>query len=210
MVSIIISLYGQSCSKAKELWNGKDLTGWQLVTNPAADIKSVCSIKSDSVLAVAGKPVGYLATIDTFENYKLHVEYRWPFDTVKSRNSGVLLHISSGPIDRNIWPLSFQVQTKITRAGDLLPMAGAKFAEPLTSPAGAKTPVLDRQKPDSEKPLGEWNIVDIVCRDSTIECTINGVIQNRVTKCEPHSGKLGIQLEGFPFELRNIWVTVLN
>jgi hypothetical protein len=70
--------------------------------------------------------------------------------------------------------------------------------------------VLDRQKPDSEKPLGEWNIVDIVCRDSTIEWTINGVIQNRVTKCEPHSGKIGIQLEGFPFELRNIWVTVLK
>ncbi len=119
----------------------------------------------------------------------------------------MLINIASGPIDRNIWPLCFQIQTKIAHVGDLLPMAGAKFAESLSTAPGAKTPQLERQKSDSEKPIGQWNIIEIVCRDSTIECIINGIVQNCVTKCEPPAGKIGIQLEGFPYELRNIWLT---
>ena len=115
------------------------------------------------MLAITGKPIGYLATIDSFENYKLHLEYRWPIDAAKNSNSGVLIHIASGPIDRNTWPLCFQIQTKIAHTGDLLPMAGAKFAEPLSTAPEAKTPLLERQKSDSEKPIGDWNIVDIVC-----------------------------------------------
>ena len=205
-----ISVLSQSSSKTINLWNSKDLTGWEFITNPAADINSVCKIEPDSVLAVAGKPIGYLATIDSYENYKLHIEYRWPIDAVKNSNSGVLIHIASGPIDRNTWPLCFQIQTKITRAGDLLPMAGAKFAEPLSTIPEAKTPLLERQKPDSERPVGEWNIVDIICRDSTIKCLINGIVQNYVTNCQPSAGKIGFQLEGVPFELRNIWLTKLN
>jgi hypothetical protein len=89
-------------------------------------------------------------------------------------------------------------------------MAGAKFTEPLSTVPEAKTPLLERQKTDSEKPLGEWNIVDIVCRNITIECMINGILQNRITKCEPHAGKIGIQLEGVLFEMRNIGLTLLD
>jgi hypothetical protein len=210
LVSFNISIYGQSSSKTIKLWNGKDFTGWELITSSAADIESVCTINPDSVLAVAGKPIGYLATIGSYENYRLHIEYRWPINAVKNSNSGVLIHIASGPIDRNTWPMCFQIQTKIAHVGDLLPMAGAKFAEPLSTAPEAKTPQLERQKPDSEKPFGEWNTVDIICCDSTIECTINGIVQNRVTKCEPHAGKIGIQLEGVPFELRNIWMNILD
>jgi hypothetical protein len=210
LVFITISIYGQSSSKTIKLWNGKDYTGWELVTNPSADIKSVCKIESDSVLAIAGKPIGYLATINSYENYRLHIEYRWLNDAVNNCNSGVLIHIASRPIDRNTWPLCFQIQMKIMHAGDLLPMAGAKFAEPLSSAPEAKTPQLERQKSDSEKPIGQWNIVDIICRNSTIKCMINGIVQNRVTKCKPHAGKIGFQLEGFPYELRNIWLMQLD
>jgi hypothetical protein len=210
MVFIFSIGVSQQANDPLQLWNGKDFANWEFVTPSPADIHTVCTIEPGSVLAITGKPIGYLATIDSFENYKLHLEYRWPVEAEKNSNSGVLVHIASGPLDRNTWPLCFQVQTKITRAGDLLPMAGAKFIEPLSTPPGAKTPQLERKKSDSEKPLGEWNRVDIVCLDSTIECTINGVIQNRVTKCEPHAGKIGLQLEGFQYKLRNIWLTRLE
>jgi hypothetical protein len=192
-----------------DLFNGKDLTGWSLVTNPAADIAAVCHVTADGVLACAGKPVGYLLADGTYTNYRLHAEWRWPADAAKSSNSGFLVFIASGPIDRKTWPLCFQVQTKLNRAGDLLPMAGATFAEPLSTPPGAKTPQLDRRQPSSEKPLGQWNVCDIVCRDGSIECTVNGVFQNRVTGCHPSSGQFGIQLEGTPYELRNIVLTPL-
>ena len=157
-----------------ELFNGKDLTGWELVATPATDLAAVCHVNAEGVLAVAGKPIGYLATTDTFQKYRL------------------------------------QLQTKEGRAGDLLPMAGAKFAETLSTAPDAKTPQLDRIGLNSEKPVGEWNSVDIVCRGDTIVCSINGVRQNRVTKCTPQTGKVGVQLEGFPFELRNIRLTPLG
>src|SRR6185369_4489547 len=99
----------------------------------------------------------------------------------------------------------FQAQMKLTRAGDLLPMNGGKFAEKLTTPPDAKTPQLDRSNPaDPEKPLGEWNSYDIVCRGDTIEVSVNGVLENKITRCEPATGRIGIQLEGTPFELRNV------
>ena len=210
IIFITMPLYGQSLQKTIKLWNGKDFNGWELISSTDADIKATCTVKPDSVIAVTGKPIGYLATRGSYENYKLHLEYRWPIDAAKNSNSGVLVHIASLPIDRNTWPLCFQVQTKMTRTGDLLPMVGAKFAEPLSRPPEANTPLLERQRPDCENSVGTWNAVDIICSNSTIECRINGVVQNHVTKCEPHAGKIGIQLEGFPFELRNIWLTIFD
>ena len=192
-----------------ELFNGKDLAGWEYVTSPAADIATVCAVKPDGILAVAGKPVGFLATTVSYEDYHLHVEYRWPASAAKNSNGGLLLHIASGPKDR-AWPLSFQVQMKTTRMGDLLPMAGGTLAEKLSTPPGAATPILNRMREDTEKPLGEWNSCDIVCRGDVIEVTINGIPQNRVTKCAPAAGKICFQLEGMPYEVRNVRIAPLR
>ena len=212
LLSSVLSIFGAALTAAPaiDLWNGRDLTGWEFVSPSPADIKTVCIIKPDGVLAVAGKPVGYLVTTGSYENYRLHVEYRWPADAVNNSNSGVLVHVASGPVDRDTWPLCFQVQTKVTRVGDLLPMAGAKFAEPLSTAPGARTPQLERRQPDSEKPLGEWNSLDLVCRGDALEVSINGVLQNTVTRCEPRAGKIGIQCEGFPYELRHFRLTPLE
>jgi subtilisin family serine protease len=209
LLSSVLSIFGAAlaAAPATDLWNGKDLTGWEFVSPTSAEIKAVCTIRPDGVLAVVGKPVGYLVTTGSYENYRLHIEYRWPADAVNNSNSGVLVHVASGPVDRNTWPLCFQVQTKVTRAGDLLPMAGAKFAEPLSTAPGARTPQLERRQPDSEKPLGEWNAIDIVCRGAALEVSVNGVLQNTVTRCEPRAGKIGIQCEGFPYELRHFRLT---
>jgi hypothetical protein len=208
-LGLALAARAQAPAATVDLLNGRDLAGWSLVTPEPSDINAVCHVTADGAVAVAGKPVGYLLADGTYSNYRLHAEWRWPANAVKNSNSGFLLHIASGPIDRKTWPLCFQVQTKLNRAGDILPMAGAKFAEPLSTPPGAPTPQINRQHDSSEKPLGEWNTCDVVCRDGVLECTINGVAQNRVTGCQPAAGRIGIQLEGFPYELRNIRLTPL-
>ncbi|SFF99356.1 protein of unknown function [Duganella sp. CF458] len=177
-----------------------DLRGWELRSDPAAGIASVIGVRADGVIAVSGAPSGYFATTASYGNYRLHVEWRWPG---KAGNAGVLLHISDGPMDR-VWPVSLQVQTKSGNAGDLLPMAGAKFAEPLT---GDKPPVRARVAASSERPAGEWNSADIVSRDGVIEVTMNGVAQNRVSGAAPREGRIGFQLEGTPYELRHVELT---
>ena len=193
------------------LLNDKDLAVWELITLPTtpADLATVCKYNADGSLAVAGKPVSFLATKVSYENYQLHAEWRWPADAAKNSNGGILVHIASGPKDR-AWPLSHQIQTKIKSVGDLLPMAGATFAEKLTSAPGAATPQLAHAAPDSERPFGEWNSADITCRGDTVEVTINGVPQNRITKSAPAAGKIGFQLEGMPFEVRNVRITPLK
>jgi len=199
---------------ATALFNGHDLAGWEYVGTPAMDIAHVCTVRPDGVIAATGTPVGFIATSTPYANYTLHAEWRWSAVSPVERpgkpgNGGVLVHISSGPKDR-AWPLSFQVQTKNKFAGDLLPMAGATFAEPLTSAPGAATAIKAHTAPDSEKPAGEWNTCDVTCRGDTIEVKINGVAQNRVTDCSLTQGKIGFQFEGTPFELRAVTLSKLD
>ena len=189
---------------ATDLFNGRDFAGWELVTEPAASMADVFTVQPDGVIASTGKPAGFIATVASYRNYRLHVEWRW---SGKPGNAGVLLHISPGPMDR-VWPLSLQVQTKHGSAGDLLPMAGASFAEPLSS--AAPVAIKAKMAPDSELPPGEWNTADIVARDGAVEVRINGVIQNRASKVEPSSGRIGFQLEGAAFELRRVALMPLD
>jgi len=189
------------CASAADML--KDLSGWELRTEPAATLASVIDVRADGVIAVAGAPAGFLATAASYRNYRLHVEWRWPG---KTGNGGVLLHISEGPMDR-VWPLSVQVQTKFGSVGDLLPMAGAKLAEPLT---GDKPPVKAHLAANSERAAGEWNSTDILARDGVIEVTVNGVLQNRVTASTPSEGRIGFQLEGTAYELRHVELTPLE
>ncbi|MBS0633299.1 MAG: DUF1080 domain-containing protein [Verrucomicrobia bacterium] len=189
--------------RAEDLFNGRDLAGWELITTPAATAASACHVRPNGVLLLDGKPSGYLQTTATHANYRLHVEWRWPGSP---GNGGILLHIASGPKDR-VWPLSLQVQTKHKYVGDLLPMAGISFGEPLAP--GLKVPARPHIAPDSEKPAGEWNTCDVVCRGDTVEVTVNGVVQNRITSCSVAAGHIGFQFEGVPYELRHLTLTAL-
>ncbi|MES3023248.1 MAG: DUF1080 domain-containing protein [Pseudomonadota bacterium] len=191
---------------ALDLFNGRDFKDWTLHTTPTAKVEEVFSFSPGGVVASTGEPSGYLATRKSYRNYKLHVEWRW---SGKPGNAGILLHISDGPMDR-VWPLSLQVQTKRGSAGDILPMAGASFAEALTSVPGAAPRIKARTAPDSELAAGEWNVCDIVSRDGKVEVTLNGVLQNSVTGSSPAAGRVGFQLEGAPFELRKVALVELK
>jgi len=46
-------------------------------------------------------------------------------------------------------------------------------------------------------------------RDETINITVHGVLQNKISHATPHYGRIGFQLEGIPFELRAVRLTPL-
>lgn len=182
-----------------ELFNGRNLDGWTyFAAGQPANLADVCQVR-DGVLAVTGvvgKSTGFLLLPEVRENYRLHVEWRWTGTVTASTNGGVLVHVSPGLLQQGLWPISFQMQLKAARAGDMISMSTAAAAE---AAAGA---TASRQRDSSEKPAGEWNTADLIVRGDTIECTINGVAQNKVTQCRPSSGRIGFQLEGHLFELR--------
>ncbi len=189
------------------LWNGRDFSGWEFVTapSPPVPVADVFAIKPDGVLAVVAKKLtAYLQTTADYENFAFHAEWRWT-TTEKNNNSGFFMHIVGGPKDRH-WPVCLQVQNKPGHTGDLIPMAGATFAELPAPPAKQ----MDRTGAEGENPVGEWNACDIICRGDTLECRINGRLESTATKISPHAGRIGFQLEGFLYELRNVTVTPLD
>ena len=62
----------------------------------------------------------------------------------------------------------------------------------------------------SEKPAGEWNEYDILCKGDTIVCHVNGILQNEGTAATITSGWICLQSEGSPIEFRNIYVEPAN
>lgn len=183
------------------LFSDRSADAWTFVTPGPETLRDVCTFGPDGVIACAGRPPGYLATTELHRDYRLHVEWRWPG---QPGNGGILVHIVSGPKDR-VWPECLQVQLKHRAAGDVLPMAGAQFAEPLTSPPGA-TAIRAHQAPDSERPPSAWNTAEVICRGDTVTVLINGVEQNRVTGSSAGAGRIGFQFEGAPFELRHVTI----
>ena len=204
-LALLLALTCGLTAAGAPLFNGHDLAGWDYTGNPADDIAHLCAVRPDGVITAAGKPAGFIAAAGTYHDFRLHAEWRWPG---KPGNGGILISISSGPKDR-VWPVCFQIQLKHEAAGDLLPMAGATFAEPLTSKPGT-TAIKAKISPDSEKAVGEWNSCDITCRDATIDVVVNGVHQNHVTNCSVAAGRVGFQGEGTPFELSNVHLESLD
>jgi hypothetical protein len=71
------------------------------------------------------------------------------------------------------------------------------------------TKSLPHRQPVSEKPVGEWNACDIICRGDTIAIRINGVLQNEITGALVDSGTIALQAEGKPVEFRHIEIAPL-
>ena len=179
------------------LFNGKDLSNWTFfLKDPAADPSKVFTIR-DGVIHITGDPFGYMRTRETYADYELHLEWRWP---VEATNSGVFLHAQQPDA---IWPSCFECQLQAGRAGEFICMSGTKMNEQKTSP----TFFIATKNQSNEKPVGEWNSLVVKCKGSTIEVNINGVLQNTATGTSVSSGSICLQSEGKDIEFRNVYIT---
>jgi hypothetical protein len=62
----------------------------------------------------------------------------------------------------------------------------------------------------SEKPAGEWNTMEVVCKEKTIEVFVNGVLQNKGTNLNVSSGSICLQSEGKEIEFRNVFLSPIK
>ena len=183
------------------LWNGRDFTGWKLfVPDKNIDVNHVWSVRK-GVIYCTGKPNGYMRTIAKYENYYLHLEWRWP-DT--PTNSGVLLH-ASGP--DKVWPRSIECQLQAGNAGDLVLIGGTGITIDGENKQNVERQfvIIPKKEKSSEKPAGQWNTYDIYCDGDKISCYVNGVLQNEGTAVTDTSGWICLQSEGGPIEFRHIY-----
>jgi hypothetical protein len=186
------------------LWNGRDYTGWmRFLRDTAANVDGTWSIEN-GLLRCTGKPAGYMRTETPYADYHLHVEWRWP---EKPGNNGVLVHMSGQDM---VWPRSLECQLASGNAGDFWVIGGFEFAEHAKGGKRVRDRRTTKLHESSEKPAGEWNQYDIICKDDWVVVLVNGVLQNVATQCSDRSGKICLQSEGAAIEYRNIWLQPLE
>lgn len=195
----LLQLGRSDAAESMRLFNGRDLSGWTChLDDPNVKMEEVWSVK-DGVLHCTGKPVGYLITKkNDFENYVLSLEWRWPG---QGGNNGVLVHVTK-PEALGVWPKSLEVQLQSGEAGDFWVIGTTLEIE---KPEGR---IEDRRHKNltdgSEKPLGEWNTMEITCQGDEITVKVNGELVNHATKLSQSKGAIALQSEGTPIEYREI------
>ncbi len=181
-----------------ELFNGKDLSNWVFhLKDPAVNPAEVFSVQN-GVIHITGSPFGYMRTKDSFSDYRLHVEWRWPKG--EATNSGVF--VNAQPPDA-IWIKCIECQLSAGNAGDFICMNGADMNERKDKTKMA----VKKMAASSEKPVGEWNTMEVTCKANTIEVYVNGVLQNKGTGVTVTSGHICLQSEGKDIEFKNVFLT---
>jgi len=149
-------------------------------------------------LKCTGKPRGYLYSKQSYQNFTLRVDYRFPRpkslqDDAKFKgNTGFLMYITG---EHKLWPVSLEVQGKFVQMGAIKENGGAQ-------PVTATDDDAARQK--ARRPVGQWNAIEIVSTNGVLAVSLNGT---PISKCEPDflsEGLIGIQSEDHPFEVRRL------
>ena len=187
-------------SEIIQLFNGKDLSNWVFqLRDPAVDAKTVFIVQN-GIIHISGNPFGYMRTKDIYSDYKLHVEWRWP---IEATNSGVFVH---GQQPDTIWLKCIECQLQAGNAGDFVCMNGAEMNERTDK----SKRLVKKMASSSEKPTGEWNTMEVVCKTNTIEVFVNGVPQNKGTNINVTKGHICLQSEGKEVEFRNVFLNKLK
>lgn len=187
-------------SEIVQLFNGKDLSNWVFyLKDQSVDATKVFTVK-DGVIHITGDPFGYMRTKDNYSDYRLHVEWRWPSEAT---NSGVFVH---GQEPDAIWLKCIECQLMAGNAGDFVCMNGADMNERTDK----SKVVVKKLAESSEKPVGEWNTMEVICKANTIEVLVNGVLQNKGTNVNISSGSICLQSEGKDIQFRNVFITKLK
>ena len=117
-----------------------------------------------------------------------------------------MLHLTGPDL---IWVSHYQGQLKHENAGDFIVQGvgnSATIRDSVYTSTADNKPLIPKIHPSNEKPAGEWNTYEIVCRGSTIELFVNGLLQNVAIDCSVTKGGIGLQAEGSKIQFRNLWV----
>ncbi len=183
-----------------QLFNGKDLSDWVFFLKDNNVDPVTVFTAANGIIHITGSPFGYMRTKGTYSNYRLHVEWRWP---TEATNSGVFVHIQAPDA---IWPKCIECQLQAGNAGDFVCMNGADMDEH-TDKSSA---MVKKMGPSSEMPVGDWNIIEVVCSGNFIEVYVNGILLNKGTNTSINNGSIALQSEGKDIEFRNVFLIPLT
>ena len=212
--ALLIASYAgaQTPTQFRDLFNGKDLTGWVNV-NTAPDTWKV----KDGLLICSGHPIGVMRTDRQYENFILHIEWK---HIEPGGNSGVFAWSNANPNPESRLPNGVEIQmleldwvNLNKQNGQPAPIAyvhGELFG------VGGVTTIPENPRGTRSKsfenrclPKGEWNTYDVVAVDGVIKLSVNGKFVNGISKSSQKKGYLCLESEGAEIHFRNIRILEL-
>ena len=203
---------------AQSLFNGKDLSGWD-VDVPAADsnvrLRSPFVVRNRMLVSL-GEPRGHLISDSVYRNYRLEVEYRFP---AAPGNAGVLVHASTPRALYGMFPKSIEVQMESGNAGDFWCIVEDIHVSDMERRRGpradwgiteGKARRIRNLTDNSEKPLGQWNTMVVQVSARSIRVWVNGDLVNDGYDATTDRGRIALQSEGSEVEFRKILLTPLG
>lgn len=196
----------------RDLFNGKDLSGWVDV-NTSPETWSV----RDGLLVCSGHPIGVMRSEKQYENFILHIEWR---HMEAGGNSGVFVWSEGTVPEGRRLPKGMEVQmleldwvNLNAQNGKPRPIAyvhgelfGANGLETTPdNPRGTRSKSLEKRCLGK----GEWNVYDVVCVDGVVKLSVNGKFVNGVSHATVKKGYLCLESEGAEIHFRNIRILEL-
>lgn len=204
---------GEDAPQFRDLFNGKDLSGWVNVNTD----KETWTVR-DGLLVCSGHPIGVMRTEKQFENFLLHIEWR---HMEAGGNSGVFAWSEGTVPEGKRLPRGLEVQmleldwvnqhkakdgTRPPIAyvhGELFGANGLKTTP--DNPRGERSKSLENRC----KGKGEWNVYDVVCVDGVVKLSVNGKFVNGISQASVRKGYLCLESEGAEIHFRNIRILEL-
>lgn len=152
LILLLSGCTGKAPEKWQNLYNGRDLSGWDTYLGPAYDtilkkrntdpvglnndparVFTVVNLDGENVIRISGENFGGISTREEYENYHLQLQFRWgelkwfPRKTGK-RDSGIMYY-AVGPhgADGGNWMRSQEFQIEEGDCGDCWACAGAVY-----------------------------------------------------------------------------------
>ena len=153
---------------------------------------------TDNGFRLAGTTRGYAYTHQSYRNFTLRFDYRWPSaaelpeDERAKANTGVLVFITG---EHKVWPRCLEVQGRWDEMAHIKSNARDVTVAVRDDEAARAT---------ARKPVGDWNSIELVAKDGALTSRLNGVKIADSDATELREGPLGFQAEGFDVEFRNL------
>jgi hypothetical protein len=180
------------------LYNGKDLTGWEVQNGKIESWKA-----EGELLSCVSEGGGWLRTKDVYSDFVLRIEWKIP----KGGNSGVGLRF---PPTGDPAHVGMEIQILDDNDEQYKSLKEAQYTGGIYYQAPAKR--------GAAKPPGEWNVYEITCLGPHVTIVLNGMVINDVMvdtfkegqgghmalADRPEIGHVGMQSHGSRVDFRNI------
>lgn len=182
------------------------------------DVFTVALENGEPVLRVSGEIYGSVYTLDEYENYHLSLQFKWGTLKWEPRldlelDTGILYHaIGEHGVDYwKAWALSQELQIMEQSNGDWWTIAGSQIDIRCAEVEGEEVPVYNpeaesiafgpggagitcRRSHDMEKPMGEWNTVELITYGDKSLHIVNGEVVMALTNSRYTEGDKVIPL----------------